>query len=66
MYLISASINDESIKSLKVFRTIPSDGWIPEVQRLSDQVHQSNIALSGKNFFYLTRGIIIPIIGTIM
>ncbi|XP_070498771.1 gustatory receptor for sugar taste 64f-like [Chironomus tepperi] len=66
MILISASIHDESIKPLKVFRTIPSDGWIIEVQRLSDQIQHGNVVLSGRKLFNLTRDIIIPIIGTIM
>lgn len=66
MFLISASVNDESVKPLAVFRTIPSEGWTQEVQRLCNQIQISGVALSGKNFFYLTRGIITSIAGTIM
>ena len=66
MFLASASINDESIKPLAVFRTIPSEGWTHDVQRFCNQIQNDGVALSGKNFFFLTRGIIISIAGTIM
>ncbi|KAL7039352.1 hypothetical protein ACKWTF_009883 [Chironomus riparius] len=66
MFLISASINEESIKPLSVFRTIPSNGWTQEVQRFCNQIQNNGVALSGKNFFFLTRSIVISIAGTIL
>jgi gustatory receptor len=66
MFILSASINDESIKSLSVLRSIPSDGWFPETERISNQIQQNGVALSGKKFFFLTRGIIVTIAGTIV
>lgn len=66
MFLITASINDESVKPLAVFRTIPKYGWLPQVERLCSQVQQNRTALSGRNFFSLTRGMIMTIAGTIV
>jgi gustatory receptor len=66
MFLISSTINDEAIKPLAVFRTLPTEGWFPETERLCNQIQRNTIALSGKKFFHLTRGIIITIAGTIM
>lgn len=66
MFLITASINDESVKPLAIFRTIPKYGWLPQVERLCSQVQQNRTALSGRNFFFLTRGMIMTIAGTIV
>jgi gustatory receptor len=66
MFFIAASINDESRKSLKILRSIPSEGWFSSTQRLSKQIQTNCIALSGKKFFFITRGIIISIAGTIV
>lgn len=66
MFFIASTINDESGKPLKVLRTIPTNGWFPETQRLSQQIQSESIAMSGKKFFYITRGIIISIAGTVI
>lgn len=66
MFFIASSIHDESRKPLKILRTIPSDSWFPETERFSQQIQNGCIALSGKKFFFLTRGIIISIAGTIV
>ncbi|XP_070498930.1 gustatory receptor for sugar taste 64a-like [Chironomus tepperi] len=66
MFLTTASVNDESIKPLAVFRSIPSDGWFHQTQRLCSQIQLNSAALSGRNFFFLTRSIIISIAGTII
>lgn len=49
-----------------MLRTIPNQGWFDETQRLSNQIQNDCIALSGKKFFVITRGIIITIAGTIV
>jgi len=66
MFLVTASVNDESVKPLAVFRTIPNIGWSEQLQRLCSQIQHNNSVLSGKNFFFLNRGIIVTIAGTIM
>lgn len=66
MFLITASVNEESVKPLAVFRTIPGDGWFRQVRRFCSQIQHNSAALSGRNFFFLNRGIIISIAGTVM
>lgn len=66
MFFIASSINDEAKKPLKILRSIPNEGWFPSTQRFSKQVQNDCIALSGKKFFYITRGIIISIAGTVV
>ena len=66
MFIITASVNDESVKPLAIFRTIPKYGWLEQVQRLCSQIQQNGAALSGRNFFSLTRGMILSIAGTIV
>jgi gustatory receptor len=66
MFFIASSINDEAKKPLKILRTIPNSGWFSSTQRFSKQVQNDCIALSGKKFFHITRGIIISIAGTIV
>lgn len=66
MFFITSSIHDESKKPLKILRTIPNEGWFNETNRFSQQVQSDCIAMTGKKFFYITRGIIITIAGTIV
>jgi gustatory receptor len=66
MFFIASSIHDESRKPLKILRSIPSEGWSAETDRFSQQLQSGCIALSGRKFFFLTRGIIITITGTIV
>jgi hypothetical protein len=66
MFLITASINEESLKPLAVFRTIPDEGWFRQVRRFFNQIQQNSATLSGRNFFFLNRSIMISIAGTIM
>lgn len=66
MFFIASTINDESRKPLKVLRTIPNNGWFPETQRFAQQIQNDCVALSGKKFFLITRGIIMSIAGTII
>ncbi|XP_070498769.1 gustatory receptor for sugar taste 64f-like [Chironomus tepperi] len=66
MFLITASVNEESVKPLVVFRTIPKYGWLPQVERLCSQVQQNHTALGARNFFSLTRKMIFTIAGTIV
>jgi len=66
MFLVTSSVNEESLKPLAIFRTIPADGWFEQVQRLCSQIHHNRVALTGRNFFFINRGIIISIAGTVM
>ena len=66
LFYFASSIHDESKRPLKILRTIPNEGWFNETQRFYQQVQDDYIALSGKKFFFITRGIIISIAGTVI
>lgn len=64
--LYSAEINDESKKLMDVFRAVPQVSWCFEVKRFSEEVYFDNIALSGMKFFFLTRKLVLTVVGTIV
>lgn len=66
MFMFAAQINDESIKPLAIFRSIPTEGWLPETQRICNQIQKNGVTLTGKKFFQMQRAIVISIAGTIM
>ncbi|XP_070498929.1 gustatory receptor for sugar taste 64f-like [Chironomus tepperi] len=66
MFLITASVNEEALKPLLVFRAIPGDGWFPQVRRFCNQIQHNSAALSGRKFFFLNRSTIISITGTVI
>uniref|UniRef100_A0A336LSC5 Gustatory receptor n=1 Tax=Culicoides sonorensis TaxID=179676 RepID=A0A336LSC5_CULSO len=59
-------INEESRKPLLIFRKIPSTKWCLEVKRFFTEIATSNIGLTGKRYFRVTRGLLLSITGTII
>ena len=66
MIFIASSVHEESRKPLKFLREITSEGWCHETERFFQLFQKSCIAMSGKKFFHITRGIIITIAGSII
>ncbi|CAO1403349.1 unnamed protein product [Diamesa serratosioi] len=66
MFFIAGSIYELSRKPLRYIRKLPEKTWCVDLKRLSDTVQAEIIALSGKRFFYLTKGLILSIAGTIV
>jgi gustatory receptor len=64
--LSAAEVHDESKKPLKIFRTITREGWCLEAKRFSEEVNNDVIALSGMNFFNLTRKLVLGVAGQIV
>lgn len=64
--LFAARINDEAKKPSKFLRNVPSSSWNAEARRLFDDVIFNTVALSGMQFFFLTRTIILRMAGTIV
>lgn len=62
---LAARINDESKKPLKLLLSVPSHAWTTETKRFYNEVYCNTIALSGMEFFFLTRKLILSVIGTI-
>lgn len=62
---MSARVHDESKKPMKMLLNVPSHFWTIESKRFFDEVYSNTIALSGMEFFFLTRKLILSVIGTI-
>jgi gustatory receptor len=66
LFLFASRIYESSRKPLQITRTIPNEGWSQEIERFDDQIHSEMNALSGMNFFYLTRSVLFGLAGTIL
>lgn len=65
--ILIARINDESEKPIKILRTVPSHLWDAEAKRFFyDILSSKQVALSGMEFFYVTRKLILSVVGTIV
>uniref|UniRef100_A0A336MGF6 Gustatory receptor n=1 Tax=Culicoides sonorensis TaxID=179676 RepID=A0A336MGF6_CULSO len=61
-----AELNEKSFESRLTLRLIPSKGWCSEAQRLLDQMVTTEIALSGRKLFYITRHSILVIVASVL
>lgn len=59
--LYASKINDESLKPLHILRSIHSDYFDVTMNRFTEQLMNGKIALTGLNFFYLTRKLILSV-----
>jgi gustatory receptor len=66
MFLLASSIFEKSRKPLRIIRSVPNEGWCQEIERFADQIKIEVNALSGMNFFYLTRKVLFGLGGTIL
>ncbi|XP_034240279.1 gustatory receptor 5a for trehalose-like [Thrips palmi] len=66
MTYVAANINEESRRPREVLFSIPTAAYSVEVERLLVQVLTDNIALTGCNFFSISRSFLLKIAGTIV
>jgi len=59
--LFASEINDESLKPLQTLRSIHSDYFDITMNRFTEQLMNGKVALTGLNFFYLTRKLILSV-----
>ncbi|RVE52037.1 hypothetical protein evm_003315 [Chilo suppressalis] len=64
--MIASQINIASLVPARVLYAVPSPVYCVEVQRLLDQVHGDTVALTGLQFFSITRTLLLTIAGTIV
>ncbi|GLV41646.1 Gustatory receptor 64e [Carabus blaptoides fortunei] len=64
--LYASGINDESKVPLTLLHYVSSISYNNEVSRLIQQIHALPIALTGSNFFPVTRNLLISVGGTII
>lgn len=59
--LYSAEIHEESKKPIEILRSVPHGSWYIQVQRFAEEVVHGMVALTGMQFFYLTRPLILNV-----
>lgn len=64
--LFAARVNDESTRPIWILRSISADSWKTESKRLFNEVVYNSVSLSGLQFFFLTRKLILSMAGTII
>lgn len=64
--MLAAYIYDESRVPINFLRSVPSNSWNSETERFFGEVICRTIALSGMEFFFLTRKLILSVAGTIV
>jgi gustatory receptor len=64
-FLCGSLIQDSARKFYHIMRSIPSEGWHQEVERLDNDIKTETIAMSGAQFFYLSKPALFTISGTL-
>ncbi|XP_015369415.1 PREDICTED: gustatory receptor for sugar taste 64f-like isoform X2 [Diuraphis noxia] len=64
--LYAASINDQSKKPKSILFAVPTESYGVEVARFLTQVTSDELALTGCNFFSVTRTLMLTVAGTIV
>lgn len=58
----AAAVHDASRRPVAVLRNVPACAWSVEVQRFASLCATGDVvALSGKRFFFVTRGLILAV-----
>ncbi|XP_063392612.1 gustatory receptor for sugar taste 64f-like [Cydia fagiglandana] len=63
--LIAARVHTTSQSLAPALYDVPSTVYNVEVQRFLDQVHHDTLALSGLQFFYVTKSLVLTVAGSI-
>lgn len=58
-------VNEESLVPLDILRCVPRESWHQELQRFMNEIKNRQIGLSGMKFFYITKGLILTVAGSI-
>uniref|UniRef100_A0A1B0EUR7 Gustatory receptor n=1 Tax=Lutzomyia longipalpis TaxID=7200 RepID=A0A1B0EUR7_LUTLO len=64
--LCAASIHAASKTPLKILRNVPTKYWNLELGRFTYSVTKDTIALTGKKFFFLTKGLLLVMAGSVV
>lgn len=66
MFLMSSGICEESKKPLDVIRSIPTQGWYSETERMFNQLKDDKNAFSGMDFFFVNRKLLFGLCGSLV
>ncbi|KAG5679770.1 hypothetical protein PVAND_009310 [Polypedilum vanderplanki] len=61
-----SNVHQEALNPLIAIRQTPTRYWDISLKRLSDLIQTEHISLSGNGFFYITRQLILTMVGTIV
>ncbi|XP_055909611.1 LOW QUALITY PROTEIN: uncharacterized protein LOC129944290 [Eupeodes corollae] len=64
--MTAALINDEAKKPIAVLQLVPATVYRSESKRFMDQLSSNTVALSGMQFFHITKKFMLSITGTII
>ncbi|XP_044268801.1 gustatory receptor for sugar taste 64f-like [Tribolium madens] len=64
--LFASNINDESKKSMNYLLSLSSDIYNTDIERFAFQIHSQPVALTGNDFFTITRGLLFSMAGSIV
>ncbi|XP_045450081.1 gustatory receptor for sugar taste 64f-like [Melitaea cinxia] len=64
--LVAAKIHTASIEPVSSLYNVSTSSYCSEVQRFIEKINSDTVALSGLNFFYITRETVLSLIGTIV
>uniref|UniRef100_A0A182PZ87 Gustatory receptor n=1 Tax=Anopheles epiroticus TaxID=199890 RepID=A0A182PZ87_9DIPT len=66
MLMIASNIHVASLRPLNILRSVPMSSWTIDVQRFTQELLSSRNCLSGYGFFFLNRGVILAMAGTLI
>ncbi|XP_055612565.1 gustatory receptor for sugar taste 64c-like [Uranotaenia lowii] len=66
MLLSSSHVYVASRKPLAILRSVPMSSWNITIQRFTNEIKNIDNALSGHKFFFLKRGVILAMAGTLI
>nr|XP_032517306.1 gustatory receptor for sugar taste 64a-like [Danaus plexippus plexippus] len=64
--IIAAEVHSVSLEVAPVLYNVPSPTYCLEVHRFVEQIHGNKVALTGLKFFYVTKELVLSMVGTIV
>ncbi|XP_046975378.1 gustatory receptor for sugar taste 64f-like [Vanessa cardui] len=64
--LMAAQVHSASLVAAPSLYNVPSSSYGTEIQRFLEQIHGDTVALTGLNFFYITKELVLSVVGTIV
>ncbi|RZC39789.1 gustatory receptor for sugar taste 64a [Asbolus verrucosus] len=64
--IFGALINEESQAAMPYLTSLPTEFYNEEIQRLITQIHVDSAALTGHNFFRITKGLVLSVAAAII
>lgn len=66
MVSYASDVYENARKPIEIIRNIPADQWNSELERFFNQIKFHSNALSGKNFFIITKTLLFSMAGVLV